>query len=68
MYPEKCIKFNQSESRIRSREIFARHLGINIQKREGLSKFEKPIFDFSVLYPKKWIRQDIKRVHIGYTD
>ena len=26
---------------------------ISIQKREGLSNFEKPVFDFSVLYPKK---------------
>jgi len=26
---------------------------IIIQKREGLSNFEKPEFDFSVLYPKK---------------
>jgi len=26
---------------------------INIQKREGLSNFEKPVSDFSVLYPKK---------------
>ena len=26
---------------------------INIQKREELSNFEKPVFDFSVLYPKK---------------
>ena len=26
---------------------------INIQKREGLSSFENPVFDFSVLYPKK---------------
>ena len=26
---------------------------IKIQKREGLSNFEKPVFDFSVLYPKK---------------
>ena len=25
----------------------------NIQKREGLSNLEKPVFDFSVLYPKK---------------
>ena len=42
LYPEKYIKFNQSESRIRSREIknFARHL----QRREGLSNFEKPVF------------------------
>ena len=28
---------------------------IFIHKREGLSNFEKPVFDFSVLYPKKWI-------------
>ena len=35
LYPEKCIKFNQSESRIRSWEIwnFARH-----PKKSGLSK------------------------------
>ena len=48
LYTEKCIKFNQSEWRIRSREIwnFARH----IQKREGLTNFEKPVFVFSVLY------------------
>ena len=26
---------------------------ITIQKREGLSNFEKPVFNFSVLYPKK---------------
>ena len=26
---------------------------INIQKREGLSNFKKPVCDFSVLYPKK---------------
>ena len=26
---------------------------INIQKREGHFNFEKPVFDFSVLYPKK---------------
>ena len=26
---------------------------INIQKGEALSSFEKPVFDFSVLYPKK---------------
>ena len=26
---------------------------INTQIREGLSNFEKPVFDFSVLYPKK---------------
>ena len=26
---------------------------INIQKQEGLSSFEKPVFDFFVLYPNK---------------
>ena len=26
---------------------------INIQKREGLSNFIKPVFDFSLLYPRK---------------
>ena len=26
---------------------------INIQKREGLSNFKKPVFDFSLLYPRK---------------
>ena len=25
---------------------------IYIQKREGLSNFEKPVFDFSLLYPR----------------
>ena len=39
LFPENCIKFNQSESRI--------------QKREELYNFEKPVFDFSVLYSKK---------------
>ena len=55
MYPEKCKEFNQSESRIRSREIWLSCMPfmIDIQKREGLSNFEKPVFDFSVLYPKK---------------
>ena len=34
---------------------------INIQKREGLSKFEKPVFDFSVTNPKKsWLGKKLK--------
>ena len=33
-------------------EIYA-PFKINIQKREGLSNFEKPVFDFLYLYPKK---------------
>ena len=54
LYPEKCIKFNQSESRIRSQEILIwKPFKINIQKQEGRSYFEKPVFDFSVIYPKK---------------
>ena len=31
---------------------------INIQIREGLSNFEKPVFDFSALYPKKSANSD----------
>ena len=55
LYPEKCIKFNQSESRIRSREIrnFARHLRLPYKNGRGPFNFEKPVFDFSVLYPKR---------------
>ena len=42
---------------------------INIQKQEGLYNLEKSVFDFSLLYPKKeWIKQEIKSVHIGYSD
>ena len=40
LYPEKCIKFNQSKWSIRSRE-FSLLIKINIQRREGLSNFEK---------------------------
>ena len=44
---------------------FCAPININIQKREGLSNFEKPVFHFSVLYQKKeWIKQEIKSVHI----
>ena len=42
-------------------------IAINIQKQEGLSNFEKPVFDFSVLYPKKsGLSKEIKSVHMGY--
>ena len=41
---------------------------INIQKREGLSNFLNPVFDFSVLYKIKWIKQEIKSIHIRYSD
>ena len=53
LYSEKCIKFNQSESRIRSLLKFCAPFKINIEKREGLSSFEKPVFYFSLQYPKK---------------
>ena len=32
---------------------FCASFNINIQKREGLSNLKKPVFDFSLLYPKK---------------
>ena len=45
---------------------------INIQTREGLSNSEKAVFDFYVLLTvskiNEWIRQEIKSVHIGYSD
>ena len=48
---------------------FCAPIMINIQKREGLSNLKKPVFDVSVLYPRKeWIKQEIKSVHIGYSD
>ena len=52
LYPEKFIKFNQSESSYQKpgNLKFCAPFKINIQKREGLSNFEKPVFDFSVLY------------------
>ena len=49
------IQFNQSESRIRICEVlnFLAPFNINTQKQEVLTNFGKPVFDFSVLYPKK---------------
>ena len=55
LYPEKCIRFNQSESLIRIREIwnFARHLRfINRNGRDSLI-LKKSVFVISVQYPKK---------------
>ena len=68
LYQEKCIKFNQSESGIWSREIwnFARHLRLIEQKREGLSNFENLFFNFSVLYPKK--RRLSKKLKVSTVD
>ena len=55
LYPEKCIKFNQSESGIWSREIwnFARHLRLIEQKREGLSNFENLFLIFLYYIQKR---------------
>ena len=55
LYHEKCIKFNQSESRIRSREIwnFARHLGLIYRNLRDSLILRNRFFYFSVLYPKK---------------
>ena len=40
-----------------------------IQKREGLSKFKKQIFDFSLLYPRKnGLRRKSKVCPIGIKD
>ena len=41
---------------------------INVQKREGLSNFEKPVFwFFCTISKKEWIKQEIKIVSIGYS-
>ncbi len=50
LYPEKCIKFNQSESRIF--EVL-RAISDYIQKWQKLSNLENPVFDFSLLYARK---------------
>jgi len=55
LYCEKCIKFNQSESRIISREIWnLRAIEEYCTETGGeISNFEKTGFDFLLLYPKK---------------
>ena len=67
---KKCIKFNQSVAFQKTGNLkFCASFQITMQKREGPSNFEKPVFDFSVHISKKeWIKQDIKSVHIGYSD
>ena len=53
-YPEKCIKFNQSESRIIADKFeICAPFKINIQKLEELSNSKKPVFDFFLLYLRK---------------
>ena len=41
---------------------------VNIQKREGLSKFKKPVFDISLLYPRKNGLRRKSSVSVGYSD
>ena len=60
---KKCIKFNQSKP---GNLKFCAPFKIHVQKRVGLSNFEKPVFDFSVLYPKKSGLSKKLSVHIGY--
>ena len=48
---------------------FSAPFKINIQKREGLSNFKKPVFDFSLLYPRKnGLRRKSKVCPFGYSD
>ena len=47
---------------------FCAPIKINNQKQKGLSNFENPVFDFSVLYKNLWIKQENKSIHIGYSD
>ena len=71
LYPEKCINFIQVESRIRSREIwnFAHHLRLIYWNGGGTLKFwNTGFFIFLYYIQKEWIKQEIKSVHIGYSD
>ena len=53
--PEKCIKFNQSEIAYTKpgNLKFCTPFKINIQKRKELSNLKNPVFDFSLIYPRK---------------
>ena len=67
LYPKKCIKFNQSESRIRSRETwnFARHLGFIYRNgRDSLSL--KNRFSIFLNYIQK--RVDSKKLKVSTLD
>ena len=67
LYPEKFIN-STNQSRVLETLKFCAPFKINIQTRVGLSNFEKPVRFFSTLSKKEWIKQDIKSVHIGYSD
>jgi len=71
LYPEKCIKFNQSESRIRRRQIlnFARHLRLIYRNgRDFIISKNRLLIFLHYIQKKEWIKQEIKSVHIGYSD
>ena len=54
LYPEKLYNStNQNRVSEAGKFEILRAIRIYIQKREGLYNFEKPVFDFSVLNPKK---------------
>ena len=71
MLPEKYIQFNQSEWRLRIQEIwnFVHYLRLLNRNGVSLSNFKKTGFWFFCTSSKKeWIKQEIKNVHIGYSD
>ena len=47
---------------------FCAPVKINIQKREELANFKKPVFDFSSISKKERFKEKIKSVSIGYSD
>ena len=69
-YPEKWIKFNQSESPIRSREIwnFASLLRLIYRNGRDSLILKNRFWCFCTTSKKEWIKQEIKSVHIGYSD
>ena len=58
------------ESRVYKADKFEilRAISDYIQKWEGLSNLEKPVFDFSLLYPRKNGLRRKSSVSIGYSD
>ena len=68
LYPEKCMKFNQSESRFRSREIwnFALHLRLIYRNGKDSLILKNRFLIFLYYTQKEGIKQEIKSVHIEY--
>ena len=67
LHPEKCMKFNKSESRIRSREIwnFARHVRLIYKNGRDSLIWETGFWFFCTISKKEWIKHEIKS---GYSD